>query len=588
MLPRDKARFPKKLARLRKLVRRKVTAEAVVAAVANTLARAKFPRLPRLPHGSINLSKTPQVIAFADWLSSMDAKDVGFWLSSAYSHLVPQDKRRKRALFFTPPVLGDRILDDLDSAGLDWTKAKIIDLACGGAAFLAPAALRVAHALTKRGAAADYVFLHIEQHLVGIEIDPFLARLSQFFVGVTLYPWVEATGRAPIIHVAVGDALTTTPPLAGKFDAVICNPPYRKLSRREVNILPKWLRDLCYWQPNLYGMFMALSLSLLNERGIAGLLTPTSFLSGQSFVLLRKHLAEARHVAHIDIVEERLGIFLGVEQDTAISIFAPKPSSASTTNVSVGTAVAGWRTTGSVALDESGAPWILPRSDQDAVLLAAANGRTIAEYGYGAIVGDVVLHRDRRRRFRSLEAARHAKAVKPVPMLRASEIRASGKLEFERDERPDCFIDVATQPRGLITRPVIALQRVSSHDQRRRLVCAPVPRAMQKKYGGILGENHVNFLVATNGSAVPPQLTARILASGPVDRLFRCRSGATNVSAYELAHLPLPDPDVVRAELARGADIDSAVYAGFGLTSNSIDDKKDGEPRTTHRTAPKT
>src|SRR5262249_23077095 len=149
--------------------------------------------------------------------------------------------------------------------------------------------------------------------------------------------------------------------------------------------------------------------------------------------------------------------------------------------------------------------------------------------------------------------------VKPVPMLRASEIRISGKLEFEREERTDCFIDVGAQPRGLVTARAIALQRVSSHDQRRRLICAPVPRAMQRKYGGILGETHVNFLIATNGSAVSASLTARILASEPVDRLFRCRSGATNVSAYELSHLPLPDPSVVRAELARGADIDSAV-----------------------------
>ena len=149
-----------------------------------------------------------------------------------------------------------------------------------------------------------------------------------------------------------------------------------------------------------------------------------------------------------------------------------------------------------------------------------------------------MLHRDRRRRFASLEAARRAKAVKPVPMLRASEIRVSGKLEFERQERPDCFIDVGRQGPGLVTKPAIALHRVSSHDQDRRLICAPVPRALQSEHGGVLGENHVNFLVAINGKPVHPALLARILRSGPVDRLFRCRSGATNVSVYELTHLP--------------------------------------------------
>ena len=585
MLPRDKAKFPKMLGTVRKLVRREHTAGVVVSAIADAFAQARYPLLPHMSLTKARLAEIAEVTAFAEWLSDMDQKDACFWLGSAYSHLVPANTRQKRAMFFTPPILGDRMLADLDAAGLDWATAKIIDVACGGAAFLAPAALRVAEVLTQRGMPAERVFLHIEQHVVGIEIDPFLARLSQFFLGVTLYPWVERARRSPTINVAVGNALTAMPPLAGMFDAVICNPPYRKLSRREVDALPKELRELCYMQPNLYGMFMALSLSLLSKGGMAGLLTPTSFLSGQSFVLLRKHLAHARHLAHIDLVEEKLGIFLGVEQDTAISIYTPKVPTPCATNVYVGTAAAGWRATGSVVPDSSGAPWILPRSDEDGLLLAVANGRTIADYGYGAVVGDVVLHRDRRRRFRSFEAAQKAKAGKPVPMLRASEIRTSGKLEFERTKRPDCFIDVGSKPRGLVTKPAIALQRVSSHDQRRRLICAPVPRTMQKKYGGVLGENHVNFLVAKNGSAVPLQLTARILSSEPVDRLFRCRSGATNVSAYELGQLPLPDPAVVRSELDRGADIDSAVRAGFGITSKTPKSRKDGKPRQTRRAA---
>jgi len=150
-------------------------------------------------------------------------------------------------------------------------------------------------------------------------------------------------------------------------------------------------------------------------------------------------------------------------------------------------------------------------------------------------------------------------------MLRASEIRASGELQFKRQKRPDCYIDIGASARGLVSGPAIALQRVSSPDQERRLVCAPVPRSIQKQYGGLLGENHVNFLVAHNGYTVAPELLAQILASEPVDRLFRCRSGATNVSVYELAQLPLPDPEIVRAELAAGVGIDAAVRAGFGI-----------------------
>ena len=423
----------------------------------------------------------------------------------------------------------------------------------------------------------------METHLVGIEIEPLLARLSKFFVGMTLYPWVESARRPPIINVVVGDAMKHAPPLVGKFDVVICNPPYRKLASREVAALPAKLQDLCYLQPNLYAMFMALSIQLLNEQGVAGLLTPMSFLSGKSFLRLRTHLAANRQVARIDIVEEKLGVFLGVEQDTAISIYSPRSNDASKTSVFVGIANEGWKKTGNVALDASGGPWILPRCDQDTALLAVANGRTMVDYGYSVIVGDVVLHRDPRRRFPSLKAAQRAKAVKPVPLLRASEIRVSGELEFERQRRSDCFIDVGKEERGIVTGPAIALQRVNSPDQERRLVCAPVPRAMQRQHGGVLGENHVNFLVANNGSAVSPKLLAQILASEPVDRLFRCRSGANNVSVYELSQLPLPDPEVVRIELAAGANIDAAVRAGFGLTGTLAKKKEHGNSRPSRR-----
>jgi hypothetical protein len=585
MLPRDKADFPKMLGGIRKLVRGPIKPEAVVAAVANHLAQTEFPLLSPIPGGLVKLRKTPAVTAFAQWLSAMNVKDAGFWLSSAYSHLVQAKRRQRQAMFFTPPILGDRMLDDLDAAGISWTDAKIIDLACGGAAFLGPAALRVADALAKQGYKGERILSHIEQHLVGIEIDPFLAQLSQFFVGLTLYPWVEAAGRPPKIAVTIGDALVNMVTMAGKFDAVICNPPYRKLTRREVDRLPKELRRLCFMQPNLYGMFIAMSLSLLNARGIAGLLTPMSFLSGQSFLRLRAHLAAVREVAQIDIVEEKLGVFLGVEQDTAISVYSPKAEKDALTQVFAGTAASGWTKTGKVRLDASGGPWILPRRKLDAPLLAAANGITMADYGYEATVGDVVLHRDRRRRFASLEAARRAKAVKPVPMLRASEIRVSGKLEFERHERLDCFIDVGRKGQGLVTKPAVALHRVSSHDQDRRLICAPIPRGLQNKHGGVLGENHVNFLVATNGESVAPELLAQILASEPVDRLFRCRSGATNVSVYELTHLPLPDPEIVRTKLATGVGIDAAVRAGFGMPDRPIQNNNHGLPKKTRRPA---
>jgi adenine-specific DNA-methyltransferase len=571
MLPGAAPDFPEMLIGLRRLVRNKATPAAVMGAVANSLAAKDFPLLPSLPSTSATLAKATAVREFGDWLASMSLTDTGFWLSSAYSQLMRESKRRKTAMFFTPPALGNRMLYDLDAAGLSWAEARIIDIACGGAAFLAPAALRVASAREALGDDAQRVLTHVEKNLVGIEIDPFLARLSQFFVGMHLYRWVKAANRPLTVNITVGDAIEHAQSLAGQFDAVICNPPYRKLTRKEVRQLPPHLLQLCFHQPNLYAMFMASSVRLLNASGVAGLLTPTSYLSGHSFLKLRRFLGERGHVKRIDLLQKRDGVFLGVEQDTAITILGAKAGVSAHTDVFVGTSTNGWHRFGSAVLDTTGGPWVLPRSTEDAKLLAAANGCTLRDYGYSPLVGHLVLYRDKRRRFRALDAARRARAIHPVPLLRALEIRPNRKLVFQRDERPDCYVDVGTSGRGVVRGPAVALQRVSSQDQSRRLNCAPVPRALQLQHDGVIGENHITFLVATQKPKVPTDLLARIMTSRPVDRLFRCRSGVTNVSVYELEHLPLPDPKIVRREVAAGACIDDAVRVGYGI---AIDEGK--------------
>ena len=567
MLPRDRVDFPKMLVGLRSLKTGSVLPERIVAAVANCLIAARYSRLPMMPGATKTLVHAAPVETFAAWLGAMDAPDIGFWLSSAYSHLVDDEKRRRQAFFFTPPALCKRMLDDLDAAGLDWANARIVDIACGGAAFLGPAGRRVADVLADQRVDARTILSRVAAQLTGIEINPFLANLSRLFIGIMLYPWIEEVGFVPPVPIVVGDALQRSSALVGRFDAVICNPPYRKLAAWEVARLPKHLRELCFFQPNLYAMFMALSTRLLNEHGVAGLLTPMSFLSGRSFLKVREQLVAERHVTRMDLVEAKGGVFLGVEQDTAITILAPRRPKPVRTGVFAGVSPGRWRGTGSVLLDNTGGPWILPRTPDDAKLMAVANGRTISDYGYAPVVGNVISYRERRRRFATLADARAAHAVHPVPMLRAPEIRSGGRLCFQLEPRSDCFIDAGNKDIGVVRERAVVLQRVTAPEQDRRLICAPVPLYLQRQYDGVMGENHVTFLIAQPGAKVGPELLAQILGSDLVDRLFRCRSGATNVSTYELANLPLPDPQIVRSRLAAGADINAAVRAGFGVVS---------------------
>jgi adenine-specific DNA-methyltransferase len=74
---------------------------------------------------------------------------------------------------------------------------------------------------------------------------------------------------------------------------------------------------------------------------------------------------------------------------------------------------------------------------------------------------------------------------------------------------------------------------------------------------------------AVDHPAASPRQLAALLRSRPVDRYFRCISGATNVSAFELGQLVLPDPVILKQELAKGGHFDEAVLRAFKSTSTA-------------------
>jgi hypothetical protein len=56
-----------------------------------------------------------------------------------------------------------------------------------------------------------------------------------------------------------------------------------------------------------------------------------------------------------------------------------------------------------------------------------------------------------------------------------------------------------------------------------------------------------------------PSQLAELLACPQIDRLFRCISGATNVSVFELNQLPLPDPSALKRRLSAGLSVAQAL-----------------------------
>ena len=123
--------------------------------VGSALARWCKESFPGLPRSGIQvdaqLRHDPAVGAFVEFVKGQSLLEATYWLSSAYAQLAGEERRKQLAMFFTPPSLTSRLLDDLSTSGVDFAVRKFCDPACGGAAFLAPIATRMRDALRERG-----------------------------------------------------------------------------------------------------------------------------------------------------------------------------------------------------------------------------------------------------------------------------------------------------------------------------------------------------------------------------------------------------------------------------------------------------
>lgn len=550
--------------------------ERLVKGLLHIWLQASYPHLAaaHAPHRSSGFLGEKAVQDFAEWLSEEPFNEAAYWLATAYAILVGDKLRTERALYFTPPRLADRVIDKLVEHGASLTTQHWHDPACGGAAFLVPIAQRMAAALPIAGLSANQQLDHIERHLSGNDLDPVLLEISQGFLRMALSDLIAASGRDLSLRIFKGDGLTSPAIEALKPDVLTCNPPYRKLRSVEVEQYRKAHGDVVEGQPNIYGLFINRTLHLAKEGGLIGLLTPTSFLSGQSFSKLRTKLLTHADTLHVDMLSDRNAMFINVEQETAITVLRTCTSNKlvdSKTRVSVLKPDGEFEDVGEFLLPNSGRPWPIPRAGSDASLLQSAEsaGFSLSDYGYVARVGHLVAYRDERPRFAQQPPPKPGQLV--VPLVWATDITQDGRFDhgrecrFSRDRR---FVQIGSlTDHGVLTKPAVLLQRLTSSDQKRRLVAAAVPDAWVAQFGGYVCENHVIVLEPVRKDAVPPEKLAAILNTQPVDRVFRAISGASNVAVSELDELLLPDPTHIKHLKSRTACLDEAVRAAYRTAS---------------------
>jgi adenine-specific DNA-methyltransferase len=444
-------------------------------------------------------------------------KPLSAWLlTSLYTSMLPEKLRSTGGIFYTPPSLVERLLDLVEATGFDWSTGRVLDPSCGGGAFLVAAALRMERSLQARGVASESLLESIGQRLSGVELDSFAAWMSQVLLEIVLWPHcLRAHTRLPSL-VTEADALETLTEQRERYELVVGNPPYGKLTlppkQRE-----RFERSL-YGHANLYGVFTDLAVRLCRPAGRIAYVTPASFLGGQYFHKLRQLLREEAPPLAIDFITDRSGVFDDVLQETVLALFRrggggrgtgvqvhfTRPSSLE--RPCTATRI------GRFPLPEQQtSPWLLPRERAQVPLLRSITRVPwrLADYGV---------------------------EVSHQPYL---------KLEPH-------------QSHLLVTRGAVLVQRTTAKEQNRRLIAAVMPERFVAAHGGVVVENHLNMIRPLRtgkggGAQLPldvdpssrgaPRVSLRAIAallnSDAVDQLFRCISGSVAVSAYELESLPV-------------------------------------------------
>jgi adenine-specific DNA-methyltransferase len=496
-------------------------------------------------------------------LSSLTSQQQAYWLSALYMLLMPPSRRAALAAYFTPPHLCDFVLDALAGEGFDFATQTALDPACGGAAFLVPLAERMITA-----GQGDAKLASVSSRIVGIEIEPGLARLSEALVQRSLRDAVSKPGGSKIVRRE--DSLSAA--IQQQFDAVVLNPPYGRVFRPSSRLSERWAPVISNGHINTYALFLASAIERTKPGGLICAVVPTSFLAGPNFEKLRAHIRTTADVLSVAMIEKRSELFLDVVQDTCVLLMrkgSPTRQTPVAPKCVLLSATGERREIGSIQIPSNElSPWVLPALDaaeapiEDEAYFHPGLS-TLEAYGYVVQAGYFVWNRSRHLMRQGISPMEGE-----YPLIWARDVQAGGVITSESLRvRGSGSVTLAKAPCGSgvpISTEALVLQRTTNKKQARRLVVGRVSAEIVRRYGAFLTENHTIVIKPSGeGARVPLKIIETLLGSKAVDGRFRRISSTVSVSAKILRQLPLPRLEILIDCLARETDVELAIEMAY-------------------------
>jgi len=332
-----------------------------------------------------------------------------------------------------------------------------------------------------------------------------------------------------------------------KYDIVISNPPYKKIGKDSAESVI--MQDIVYGQPNLYFLFMAMGARLLKAGGEFIYIVPRSFSSGLYFSAFRKWFFSELRITNLHLFSSREAV--GGKQDSILQetvILRAVKTSFSQAKIEITESTDGldmqkmkryFVRYNTCVKDGEHAFLYLPTSEQDAQVLDFINhwSASLPTLGFRMKTGKLVDFRER-------EWLCQSPSDNALPLLWPYNLDGMRiKFPVQTQGKPQYLKDDSRTKRLQMDRGnYLLLKRFTSKEEKRRLQCTLLFDEDFAGFDSISTENHLNYIVKTNGSMRPEEMYGLfvLLNSSYLDRYFRILNGSTQVNATEINAMPFP------------------------------------------------
>lgn len=450
--------------------------------------------------------------------------------------------RKKIGQFFTPAVVAD-FMASLSGAYNNFEELTILD--CGSGTGILAAAL-----IDKFKTHKSLKRLHIDLYELDNNVLPILTKSMEYIKHNLENLSIEFTYE--IIH---GNFVTLNvdnwnSDFVGKYDLVISNPPYKKISKSSEEAVA--MSSIVHGQPNIYFLFMAMALKLLKENGELIFINPRSFTSGLYFKKFRTWFLENTIISRIHLFVSRKNVFGNdqVLQETIILKALKSKSKEDKICISESTdsdlsknIFQIYLPYDSVITKNENKFILLPTTEEDIQVMNLLSKwkYNLVKLGYKLKTGPVV-------DFRSLEYLKNEPLEETVPLLWLHNFNG-GLIRFPvtKEGKPQYILNNSESKNLLLeNKDYLLLKRFTSKEEKRRLQAA-IYSSKEFNYSKIGFENHLNYIVKESGIMELNELYGlyALFNSDILDKYYRIVNGSTQVNATEVNSMPLPEKELI-------------------------------------------